>query len=735
VADAICAAKKSRFLSRLLRDEAGNTIAIMAAAVLPVIGLVGGAVDMGRIYLVQSRLQSACDAGVLMGRRVMGTSTWNANGGLANTRAVQMFDTNFAPGLYGTSNRARSYTEDDSGTVRGNASADVPMTLMRAFQQPTRTISVVCQAQFSPPTTDVMFVLDTTGSMNCAPNAPGCTNNGNIEASGAKIVGLRRATMCFYEFLRKENIDAVSSSDCSATSDPSGGNSDIRIRFGFVPYSVNVNVGRLLPLDSIANNWSYQSREPRYTGTSTGWVASYGTGGAFTTTGTNNSSLADEAWIDRAVGVNLAPTTGGLWQWAFNANNASACNITLPPNIPATIAGTRNQISESPSPLTYPTGSVTRTFETNNRNVIYQYRYNFSMHNGQNVCRLQRKATSITQSKVTETQTVPVSWTDNRTFVGWTYKQVNHNISSLKDVNNNSWNNSVMLPLGANGAPTPVNWSGCIEERKTRRVNGTPTNSDWQPIPADAMDMDVNLAPNATNSDTLWGPALRDAIYLRKQNGNNTTDQFDTNTSDSNSNGYGWGGVTENCPSQAALYDEWAPDDFVNYLNNLEARGNTYHDIGLLWGARLMSPNGIFSSLTNDRPNDQVVRHMIFMTDGDTMTGNDNYTAYGVPWWDRRTNNGTSAPDNAWLNANVNARTQALCNWVRSNNINLWVVAFGDNITPTTEEALKRCAGVANPTSTTDDPNDRYFKASNNTDLMNEFRKIANQIGSLRLTQ
>ena len=43
----------------LLRDRAGNTIVMVAAAILPLMALVGSGIDMGRAYLVQSR---ACNA-------------------------------------------------------------------------------------------------------------------------------------------------------------------------------------------------------------------------------------------------------------------------------------------------------------------------------------------------------------------------------------------------------------------------------------------------------------------------------------------------------------------------------------------------------------------------------------------------------------------------------------------------------------------------------------------------
>ncbi len=78
-------------LSRLARNEESNIIALLAMAVIPLVGLVGGGVDMGRIYLTQSRLQGACDAGALLGRKIMGTNKWDADRGAANTQALQIF--------------------------------------------------------------------------------------------------------------------------------------------------------------------------------------------------------------------------------------------------------------------------------------------------------------------------------------------------------------------------------------------------------------------------------------------------------------------------------------------------------------------------------------------------------------------------------------------------------------------------------------------------------------------
>ena len=68
------------FLARLRRDKSGNTLAIAAAAFIPLVGIIGSGVDMSRLYIVKTRLQHACDAGALAGRKAMGSGQWSQSG-------------------------------------------------------------------------------------------------------------------------------------------------------------------------------------------------------------------------------------------------------------------------------------------------------------------------------------------------------------------------------------------------------------------------------------------------------------------------------------------------------------------------------------------------------------------------------------------------------------------------------------------------------------------------------
>jgi Flp pilus assembly protein TadG len=699
-------------LSRLLRDEMGNTIAIMAAAVIPVIGLVGGAVDMSRIYLVKTRLQASCDAGSLNGRKVMGNGAWADNGGLANTRANEMFNMNFGDGAYGTTNLVKTFTEA-GGAVNGVASVQVPMTLMKALGQESRTISVDCTSEQRVPNTDVMFVLDVTGSMDWATSGTDPT---------PKIDGLKQAVKCFFESLAKEDIADIAPSVCGQTANPTSGTGTSDVRFGFVPYSVNANVGRLLPLAYVADNWTYQSREVNPTALS-GFTPRFGNAGPKTETGTPVVTPLPgdwSTWEDTGRDITRGGTT-----YDKKVNNGSAilcAGLAKPANETDDDNGDYVVVSYTPDPPAHPlaTQTVNYTRETTTETTEYRYEFRGSK------CYLQRREKDTTSTTRTYTATRNITWADSTGFGGWTYKPVTHNVSGLKDVVNNSWRTSVSLPLGNDGAATAISWPGCVEERQTWiNTSASPTNAHWYPVPAEALDMDIDTAPTAGDVTTMWKPILPGAVWTREDSSNNNTlGQLTSTGNDTNTVVNGSVGRPDNsCPTAAKLYQVWDPLAFQGYVNGLTTGGNTYHDVGLIWGARLMSPTGIFSGITGNA-HEVIDRHMVFMTDGDTNTETDNYSSYGVSWWDRRQTGASTAPTDTWEEANLDARTNAICRAVRAKNIHLWVVAFGSGITTATEDRLRDCASSSA----------HYFRATSVTGLISQFNTIASQISALRLT-
>lgn len=708
----------SGVMSRLLKNEEGNIIAILAAAVIPVIGLVGGGVDMSRLYLTESRLQGACDVGALMGRKTMGVGTWAANSGAANTQALRMFDQNFESGAYGTSGLTRSFTES-GGNVTGTASVTVPMALMQVLGQGSKVVEVTCKAELRIPNSDVMFVLDTTGSMDG-------TASGSSES---KISGLRKAVKCFYEALAKQNITDIAPADCGETVDPSATNmGNVQLRFGFVPYAVNVNVGRLLPLDYMADSWTYQSREASVT-IDTNATPSYGTESAPTTVSNITTPSPDTAWENTEQDI---IQNGFTYDWNSRTTASECSKLTAPGSRTTTDIGATEFVSQSPDEPAEPDAILTKRYERDAVVSTRSYQYSFTANSDpkkKGWCYLQFKDTGRSTTTLVTRTTTPITWTRNTYFDGWNYKPVTFNVGALKDTTNNAWRSSLQLPLGTNGANTSISWNGCIEERQTfRGPDGDPSN-DWSPIPATALDMNIDLAPTAGDAPTQWGPMLTSAVWERYAvntdgSGNRSLSSNRTlnNVFISRNDWFGLPRPGTNCPTAARKYQTWTPTDFRNYVNSLVTGGNTYHDIGLLWGARIMSPTGIFAAL-NAPTNMTIERHMVFMTDGETNVIRDDYSAYGIHWYDRRQTPTNAEPTNTQLNSMTDARTAALCTAIKNKNINLWVVSYGD-VDSDTNDRLEACATPG-----------KFFQATSVSALVTNFKQIAAEISALRLTQ
>jgi Flp pilus assembly protein TadG len=715
-------AQRTSLFKRLRDNKAGNTIAMTAAAIFPLAGMVGGAVDMSRMYAVKSRLQSACDAGGLAGRRTMGGGAWTSNSNAAGTMATRTFDLNFTPGSFGSENVTRAYVET-SGIVSGSASADVPMTLMRIFNKPTTTISVTCESQMRIPNTDVMFVLDTTGSMASAiPGDPSGTS---------KINGLKAAVKCFYQDLAKRNLGELCGNPTGWVAPDTGVGNAVQLRFGFVPYTTDVNVGKLLPTNMVADQWTYQSRavktsqeqRPSAVGAESAPIFGVPSGSPF---------WSNKTWS------NSVPST------VYTGRGANCNSLGVPARTDVQQGTSSGAQFQSRETVIYPDALQTTNYSTDKIFKSREYRYSYTSNNG-GTCTLQQTNQSNSWTQTTlSTTTRPIVWT-LETVGTYEYKPVQQNISGLK--NGATWNNTVSMPLASlQGAVTDANndtfrrpagnanvdvaWDGCIEERKTfRNTDGDPTN-DWlgygYPLtdPADqvasAHDVNIDMSPVNGQADTYWGPALDEAVWGRYDSGGNWTTSMVATDEDLNRN------FSYSCPREGRLLQVWnTPTNFENYVDSLYSGGNTYHDIGLIWGWRLLSPNGIFAAQNATTPSGgSIQRHLIFMTDGDTVTSGGNYTAYGINWWDRRQTDPNTGPSNGLLDNVVNARMEALCREIKNSSITVWVVSYGNGVSGSAINRLRNCA--------TD--NTKFFNATDTASLRTAFSSIAQQISDLRLT-
>ena len=722
-------------MAALARDKRGNTLAIIAASLIPLAGMVGGGVDLSRMYIVKTRLQHACDAGALAGRKQMGGGTWAFNNNAANAAAQRFFDANIQASPYGASSVTRSFTES-AGKVTGTASAVLPMTLMRVLGKTTETISVTCDAEMRLPNTDVMFVLDTTGSM---------ASKAVSSDSQTKIQALRSAVKCFYEIVARLDTEE----NCS-TGTPTGGTSaSVQVRFGFMPYATNVNVGKLLPNDFLADNWNYQSRVASPTQTVWSWTAGAADTPSMTGSWSSAPSNLDNqstysGWTDFATNPANVTINGTSYAVRRSLGETNCNNLnTIGPSGNKMLAytdtpgtpGSPYENGSAAAPV-HPAATQTVPYRQDRTNSVTGYKYRFvSGESGSSRCRLQSGTRSYTVQR-DGSATKQITWQAIEKFVSWQYKQVSHNVSGLK-AGTTSWNSTFSAPIGLSSvsvklsgsnsnttvpiiANVSVNWDGCIEERTTVY------QTSYAPIPSGAKDLDIDLVPNTSDSTTQWGPALPRLVYARAV----TTAWSQLNLANATTTSDYYNSVPYYCPQEAKKLQTWpTAAAFQSYVNGLDPDGNTYHDIGLLWGARFASPTGIFRSENEYTPEGgEIERHVIFMTDGEACTGDTDYGPYGFPWLDRRTTDPNQAPTGGCLTTGtlteqVNARTQAICTSIKNKNITLWVIWFGASNT-TIEGMLTTCATSG-----------RFFAARNAADLQNTFKSIADQISQLRLTR
>lgn len=221
----------TRKLRKLIADEAGNTLVIFAASLVPLTMMVGSGLDISITYMAQAKMQNACDAAVLAGRQAMAGNEWKK---AAEKEADKFFDFNFPAGTHGVEDAAFTVDQDkdDPAQIVGEANGNVPTSIMRIFGFDELPISAECNAKRDLGHNDVMMVLDVTGSMNGSPS------NG----SGTKIARLRTGASGLYRALDDDANGSVT-------------------RFGMVSYSQTVNVGKSLENDDILDEQNYVDRE------------------------------------------------------------------------------------------------------------------------------------------------------------------------------------------------------------------------------------------------------------------------------------------------------------------------------------------------------------------------------------------------------------------------------------------------------------------------------------------
>lgn len=636
---------KTGLLKALLRNEAGNTLAIFAAALVPMIAIIGSGIELSRAYMAKTQLQAACDAGALAGRKALAET--GEYGNAERTKAANLFRANFDHASYGLGIPNFTSRADTENNVIGTVSIALPTVLMNFFNFDTIDLNANCTAELQIANTDVMFVLDTTGSMR-----------------GSRIEGLRAAVRDFHSTLASADIDA-----------------ETRIRYGFVPYSVTINAHDLIsnsqiPSDYFANTGVFQTRRVAFT-TAENVVTSTNT--------TNGSNETNSAKITQ-----------------------SACNTWA--------------VSSS------TTGTPPATTVTSGYQLVSWTKTSGSGTSALGTCIRRSFRTTTTYKQIF--RITPSSGTTVSTSNKWRYGQVTMNtqgmaslgqVSYVSDVANDAWVDTsgtydmrqlVTFADGVRGngfTTANTRWNGCLIERDTVRA------TSFDPIPSGARDLDIISAPETGVFATQWRVQWPQVTFFRGGIPNVSTTTGAQPVPDLLA-----------CPSpmqafrEADMSSTTVPSWMGTYLDGLVAEGFTYHDLGMIWGARLSSPTGILGHIVNDRPEDSANRHIIYMTDGNIDVKPHAYSAYGIEGYENRI--AAAGTSETALETLHTRRFSAACQEAKNEGYTIWIIAFGAGTDIT--DAMRTCSSGG-----------RVFQSTDTAQLRATFAYIASQVADLRLTQ
>jgi Flp pilus assembly protein TadG len=183
-----------------------NVTVTFALATIPMVGVVGAAVDYSHANSVKAAMQAAADSTALMLSKVASSQTTASLQTKANDYFKALFTRTEATGLVVSA----TYTTTNGSQVVVNASSNVKANFMGLMGITTMKVNVDSQVKWGNTKLRVALVLDTTGSM----------------AEDGKMTALKTATKSLLDQLKN-----------AATN-----NGDVYV--SIIPFSKDVNVGK-----------------------------------------------------------------------------------------------------------------------------------------------------------------------------------------------------------------------------------------------------------------------------------------------------------------------------------------------------------------------------------------------------------------------------------------------------------------------------------------------------------
>jgi len=231
-----------------IRDQRGSTLPFLGLGMMMLIGAAGTAIDMGRVQIVQSRMQNALDATGL----AVGSSISTSN---IATETNKYFYANFPAGYLGSTITSLTAAPNGINSVINLAATGVVnMTLMKVLGISSVNVSATSQIIRQSKGMELVLIIDTTGSM-------ASSAGGNV----SKIQAAKTAAITLLDVLYGTTNNIVPN-----------------LWVGLVPFSQAVNIGTSRP------SWVNAGTSDWGTGTGSGWA------GCVEARGATNRDVTDD---------------------------------------------------------------------------------------------------------------------------------------------------------------------------------------------------------------------------------------------------------------------------------------------------------------------------------------------------------------------------------------------------------------------------------------------------------
>jgi Flp pilus assembly protein TadG len=211
------------------RNERGNAFMLGGATLLPLLLIMGGAVDLHRFARYKANLSNGIDAAALaLARRGETYTEAQAKTFVEEyIAALQIDDSQFTLQEITVNKTTKGYIVNAHGTMTTMFLPLGHLTSSSAGAVMEMGMDIVAEVVHSSNRLELAMVLDVTGSMNCGDTvSSSCTGNWSNPGSSSRIVALRDAATDLVDILM---TDAISDPDM--------------IKIGVVPFEGTVNIG------------------------------------------------------------------------------------------------------------------------------------------------------------------------------------------------------------------------------------------------------------------------------------------------------------------------------------------------------------------------------------------------------------------------------------------------------------------------------------------------------------